>query len=171
MMLSTHAATMPRRVPPNPPPNPPPPGAESGTNPIGWFGPIEDEDHILVLGGQGPELMCALLHAGATNVTHLRGHERPEPDSASLVIVPRTPSLDWLATALPSIRRALVANGRLVIRGGTLFNFEVEARHTLALHGFTSIHATHIAEGQVLVAENRPPCSHRAIGEDSAGTT
>jgi hypothetical protein len=140
-------------------------------DPLAWIGVVGDEKHILVIGGYGPGMTCALLRAGAAPVTHLFSHERPAADSASLAIVPRTPSLDWLATALPSIRRALVANGRLVIRGGTLFNFEVEARHTLALHGFTSIHATHIAEGQVLVAQNRPPCSHRAIGEDSAGTT
>ena len=61
-----------------------------------------------MLGNDGPDLMCALLRAGAPNVTDLRSFERPEADSASLVIVPNVPSLDWLANALPRrIRRAL----------------------------------------------------------------
>jgi len=152
MMLSTHAATMPRRVPPNPPPNPPPPDAEPGTSRIAWLGPIEDEDHILVLGGQGPELMCALLHAGATNVTHLRGHERPEPDSASLVIVPRIPSLDWLATALPSIRRALTSGGRLVLHASGQVATQAQIRRMLTLLGLTAIHARATPDGHVLSA-------------------
>ena len=130
---------------------------------LAWIGGIGDQEHILVIGGYGPEMTCALLRADGAPVTHLFSHERPEAGSASLVIVPRTPSLDWLATALPSIRRALVANGRLVVRGGMQFNFEVEARRMLALHGFTSIRAGHIAEGRVLVAEIRPPGSQRAI--------
>src|ERR1700683_4490734 len=98
-------------VPPSIPQFPP----EPGVLPRDAFGAVEDEDHIVVLGGQGPELMCALLRAGAANVTHLRAHERPEAGGASLLIVPRPPSLDWLAAALPSIRRALAEGGRLVV--------------------------------------------------------
>lgn len=137
------------------------PGPE--VDPLAWIGAIEDEKHILVIGGYGPGMTCALLRAGAAPVTHLFSHERPETGSASLVIVPRVPSLDWLATALPSIRRALVANGHLVVRGGTQFNFLVEARRILTLHGFTSIRATHTAEGQVLVAEIRTSGAHPTI--------
>jgi hypothetical protein len=100
-------------------------------DPLAWIGAIDDQKHVLVIGGYGPGMPCALLRAGAAPVTHLFSHERPETGSASLVIVPRVPSLDWLATALPSIRRALVPNGRLVVRGGTQFNFLVGARRTL----------------------------------------
>lgn len=74
---------------------------------------IEDEDHILALGKGGPALMCVPLRAGAAQVAHLCSQERPEADGASLAIVPSVPSLDWPASALPSIRRALRANGRL----------------------------------------------------------
>jgi hypothetical protein len=148
MMLSTHAATMPRRVPPNPPPL----TAEPGTDPIAWLGPIEDVDHILVFGGQGPELMCALLHAGAANVTHLRGHERPEPDSASLVIVPRVPSIDWLATALPSICRALTSGGRLMLHAGGPAATRTRIGRMLTLLGLTAVQTHATADGQVLSA-------------------
>jgi hypothetical protein len=117
------------------------------------FGPIDDEDHILVLGGQGPELMCALLHAGATNVTHLRAHERPEPVNASLVIVPRVPSLDWLATALPPVRRALTPHGRLMVQAGSQPTTQAEIRRMLSLHGLTGIHARTTPDGQVLSSD------------------
>src|SRR5258706_11886248 len=100
-MLSLAHSAAPRRASPTIP-DPPQPDVD----PLDWIGAIDDEEHILVVGGPGPGLMCALLRAGAAHVTHLRSHERPEAGSASLVIVPRVASLDWLATALPSIRRA-----------------------------------------------------------------
>ena len=135
----------------------------SEVDPLAWIGTIDDQERILVIGGYGPGMPCALLRAGAAPVTHLCSHERPETGSASLVIVPRVPSLDWLATALPSIRRALVANGHLVVRGGVQFNFLVEARRILKLHGFTSIRASNTAGGHILFAEIRPPGAPRAV--------
>jgi hypothetical protein len=154
MMPSIQAATAPRHVPPSTmSPDLGLQPAEPGSNPIAWLGPVEDEDHILVLGGQGPELMCALLRAGATNVTHLRAHERPEADSASLVIVPRVPSLDWLATALPAIRRALTARGRMVLRAGGQTATQTQIRRMLKLLGLTAIHAIATDDGQMLSAE------------------
>ena len=158
-MLSLALAAAPRRVPPNTTLKPP----EPGVDPLDWVGAIDDEEHILVLGGYGPGLMCALLRAGAAHVTHLCSHERPEAGSASLVIVPHVASLDWLATALPSIRRALIANGRLILRGGTQFNFQVDARRMLTLHGFTAIRANNTAEGQVLGATIRAPSIHQNV--------
>jgi hypothetical protein len=142
-------------------PRPPPPASaprrnDPDTVPLNTFGPIDEDDHILVLGGHGPEMMCALLRAGATNVTHLRAHERPEAGSASLVIVPRVPSLDWLATALASIRRALTSDGRLVIHAGRLTTTATEIRRMLTLHGMVSIHAKSGPDGQVFTAEPRP---------------
>ena len=158
-MLSFAHAAAPRHVPPNTILKPP----EPEVDPLDWVGAIDDEDHILVLGGHGPGLMCALLRAGAANVTHLCSHERPEAGSASLVIVPRVPSLDWLATALPSIRRAMVANGRLIVRGGAQFNFQVDARRMLTLHGFTAIRANNTADGQVLGATIRVAPIHQNV--------
>ena len=151
MLSSTHAADMPSRMPHGILLHP----LESGAPSIACLGPIEDEDHILVLGGQGPELMCALLHAGATNVTHLRAHERPEAESASLVIVPHVPSVDWLATALPSIRRALTADGRVVVYAGGRPTTQTQIRRMLTLHGLGAIHAETTSGGQVISAERR----------------
>jgi hypothetical protein len=149
MFPSTHAAAAPRRVAPcTIPPSPSPSDA---------YGPVEDEDHILVLGGPGPELMCALLRAGATNVTHLCAHERPEAASASLLIVPRVPSLDWLAAVLPSIRRALTRQGRFAIQAGPLVTTRTQVRRMLTLHGFSEIRATNTTEGLVLSAALRRP--------------
>jgi hypothetical protein len=158
-MLSLSVAAAPCRMPPNTTLKPP----EPEVDPLDWVGAFDDEEHVLVLGGYGPGLMCALLRAGAAHVTHLCSHERPEADSANLVIVPHLSSLDWLATALPSIRRALVANGRLIIRGGTQFGFQVDARRMLTLHGFTAIRANNTAEGQVNSATIRAPSVHQNV--------
>ena len=158
-MLSLALAAAPGRVPPNRTLKPP----EPEVDPLDWVGAIDDEEHILVLGGYGPGLMCALLRAGAAHVTHLCSHERLEAGSASLVIVPHVPSLDWLATALPSIRRALTANGRLILRGGTQFNFQVDARRMLVFDGFTAFRANNTAEGPVLGARTRAPSVHQTV--------
>jgi hypothetical protein len=131
------------------------PSTSAAVVPLAAFGPVDEEDHILVLGGQGPELMCALLRAGATNVTHLRAHERPEADSASLVIVPLVRSLDWLATALPSIRRALMTPGRLVVHAGDLSTLQTEVRRMLTLYDMSVIHVETCPDGQVFIAEPR----------------
>jgi hypothetical protein len=145
MLSSTHATAMPQGMLAGASVR----SAEAGAVPLDALGSVEDEDHILVLGGQGPELMCALLRAGATNVTHLRAFERPEADSASLVIVPRLNSLDWLATALPSIRRALTAHGRIVVLAGSQPGAGTQIRRMLTLHGLSVI----TCDGQVVSAE------------------
>jgi hypothetical protein len=150
MLSSTHASAMPQTMPQGALRQ----HAELGVGvPPDAFGPVDDEDHILVLGGQGPELMCALLRAGAANVTHLRAYERPEADSASLVIVPRVNSLDWLATALPSIRRTLTVHGRIVLLAGTQPATGTQIRRMLTLHGLSVIHVQTISDGQVISAE------------------
>ena len=149
MLTHARAAVAPRRAPPSLPLQPPEPRAAL----LEDLGAIEDEDHILVLGRDGPDLMCALLRAGAPQVTHLRSHERLEADSASLVIVPHVPSLDWLEGALPSIRRALIANGRLVVCVDPLPTTQNRVRRMLTLHGFTAIRASRAAGRQVLSAE------------------
>jgi hypothetical protein len=149
MLSSTHATGMPQGMLAGGSLHSP----ETGADRIEAFGPVEDEDHILVLGGQGSELMCALIRAGATNVTHLRAFERPEADSASLVIVPWVASLDWLATALPSIRRALSAQGRIVLLAGSQAKTVAQIRRMLTLHGLSAIHTQSTEDGQVVSAE------------------
>src|ERR1700729_2076461 len=111
MLTHARAAVAPRRAPPILSLQP----AEPWAALLDCLGSIEDEPNIIVLGRDGPDLMCALLRVGAPQVTHLSSHDHLESDSASLVIVPRVPSLDWLDSALPTIRRALVMNGRLAI--------------------------------------------------------
>jgi hypothetical protein len=149
IMLTHVRAAAPRRAPPSPPLQPPEPGAALLDN----LGAIEDEEHIVVLGRDGPDLMCALLRAGAPQVTHLRSPERLEADSASLVIVPHVPSLDWLESALSSIRRALFANGRLALSVDPLPTMQSRVRRLLSLHGFTAIRSRCAAGRLMLNAE------------------
>jgi hypothetical protein len=149
MVIHVSSAVAPRRAPPPPPPQPPEPGAGL----LETLGSVEDEDHILVIGKDGPDLMCALLRAGAAQVTHLRSHERPEAESASLAIVPQAQSVDWLASALPSIRRALIANGRLVVAVATKSTSLNPVRRMLALHGFGAIRARNAGDRLVFSAE------------------
>jgi hypothetical protein len=153
-MPSIHAAIAPRSLPPGAVRLPPEPEGV----PFKAIGPIDEQEHVLLLGGPGPELMCALLRAGAANVTHLRGHERPEPASASLVIVPKVPSLDWLATTLVSIRRALTADGRVVLFAGAQGTTQTAIRRMLLLHGMTEIRSDIGQGGLVFTAR---PRSHR----------
>jgi hypothetical protein len=148
MLTHARAAAAPRRTPPLPL-QPPEPWAAL----LEALGEIEDENHILVLGRDGPELMCALLRAGAPQVTHFRSYERLEADSSSLVIVPHVPSIDWLEGALSRIRRALFANGRLAVCVDPLPNTQNRFARMLKLHGFTAIRARHAAGRLVLSAE------------------
>ena len=148
MLTHARAAVAPRRAPPLPL-QPPEPWAAL----LEALGEIEDENHILVLGRDGPELMCALLRAGAPQVTHFRSYERLEADSSSLAIVPHVPSIDWLEGALSRIRRALFANGRLAVCVAPLPNTQNRVARMLKLHGFTAIRASHAAGSLVLSAE------------------
>jgi hypothetical protein len=131
MLTHLRAAAVPRRALPSHLPQPPEPGAAL----IESLGAVDDEDHILLLGEDGPDLMCALLRAGAPHVSHLRNPERLEADSASLVIVPHVRSVDWLAGVLVRIHT------------------ENAIRRLLTLHGFTAIRVNRALGCQVLSAE------------------
>ncbi len=156
--MLTHApdALPTRRAVPNLPLQPPELKSALSEGP----GSIEDEDNILVLGGDGSDLMCALIRAGARNVTHLRAFDRLEADSTSMVIVPQVRSVDWLEGRLSSIRYALVNNGRLVVCADRLPITHI--RRMLTLHGFTAIRVNGRKGCQIVSAEapafsqNRP---------------
>jgi hypothetical protein len=149
MLTHVGAVAAPRRAPPNLKLHPPEPWGAL----LDPLGPVEDEEHIVVLGRDGPELMCALSRAGAPHVTHLRSHERLEANSASLVIIPQVPLLDALASALPAIRRALCLNGRLAICIDTLPANETRAGRMFAAFGFTSIRTLRASGRTLLRAE------------------
>ncbi|GEM_PF-4784781 len=149
MLTYAHTVEAPRREPSNGRPQP----LESDNRLLDSIGSIEHEEHIFVLGWNGLDLMCALVRAGATQVTHLLSHERLEASSASLVIVPHVVSLDWLANALPSIRRALIPNGRLVVGVGAQPISRAQVRHMLSRHGLVMIRDGHATDRQVVSAE------------------
>ena len=125
------------RKPREPPLQPPEPGSVL----LEMIGDVKDE-HILVLGSDGPDLMCALLRAGAAEVTHLNSNERLESDSATIAIVPSMPSLDWLARALPSIRHALLPTGRVILCAVAAADAIAAnlIRRSLIQHGYSAIH-------------------------------
>jgi hypothetical protein len=149
MLTLARTVVAPRRAPPSPPLQPPEPTAAL----LDSLGTIEHEDNILVLGRDGPDLMCALLRAGAPNVTHLCSFERLETDSTSLVIVPQVRSLDWLESALSPIRCALIPNGRLAVCVDPLPTTQTRVRRMLTLHGFAAIRVSPAVGRQVLSAE------------------
>jgi hypothetical protein len=149
MLTHARATVAPRRAPPSLPLQPPEPWAAL----LEALGEIEDESHVLVLGRDGPDLMCALLRAGAPQVTHLSSYERLEADSAGLVIVPHVPSLDWLEGALSPLRRVLGANGHLAICIDPLPSTKNRVKRMLTQHGFVVVRASRAAGRQVLCAE------------------
>lgn len=110
---------------------------------------------VLVIGPHGLEVMCEPLRGGARSVTLLRMDKRPEAQSASLVVVPEAPSLEWLACVLGHARRALLAAGRLVLRVGALAGRQLAAqiRRMLRIHGYTAIVARQFGNQLLLNAE------------------
>jgi len=149
--MLTHArATGAARHAPEPPLQPCPPDG-------GLMQEIGDVDgeHIVLLGKDGPDLMCALVRAGALEVAHLAAPERLQADSASMVIVPVLPSADWLASALPSLRRAMLPNARIILRAQATADAlgAKRIRKLLALHGYDRIRAIRRGEWLVTSAE------------------
>ena len=152
MLTHARAATALRRVPPSvllEPPN-------LSATLLEALGEIEDEVHILVLGRGGSDLMCALLRAGAPRVTHFRSQKRLEADSASLVVVPDTCSVDWLESALLPIRRALCANGRLVVCVDPLPAAHKRVCRLLCRFGFVAIRAGRAAISRAWTPRRHP---------------
>ncbi|HEY0182574.1 MAG TPA: hypothetical protein VGC09_07165 [Rhodopila sp.] len=149
MLMHARTVAAPRRPPPSLPLEPPEPGAAL----LESLGAIEAEDNILVLGRDGPNLMCALIRAGARNVTHLCSFDRLEAASTSLVVVPHVASLDWLERALSPVRRALLDNGRIAASVDALATTQTRVRRMLILHGFSAIRVHPSGSREVLTAE------------------
>ena len=149
MPMHVHVADAPRRVPRLLPPQL---SASSGGL-LASLSPIEHEWHIVVLGNSGLDLMCTLLRAGAPRVTHLCSHERLQVESASLVIVPRVSSFEWMEAALPRIRRALITNACLAVLVDPLPTTRTCVERMLKRHGLSAGRANRVAGRLLLTAE------------------
>lgn len=148
MLMHSQAARLPRRAPhllPLP--------SEPGTELVEALGAIEGEWHVLLIGNGSVDVMCALLRAGASKVTHLRSHERLEAESASLAIVPRVASFEWLESALVSNRHAMIANGWVAVCVDAFPSTQTRVARLLKLHGFSAIRAERMAGRLLLTAE------------------
>lgn len=141
---------------PKPPGNPDPTLAVCAA-----LGEVQNEE-VLVIGPHGLEVTCDLIRRGARSVTLLRTDKRPEAHSASLVVVPEAPSLEWLACVLGHARRALLPTGRLVLRVGSLAGRQIVAQITrmLRVHGYSDIHARH-AGNELLLNAQMPGFGHK----------
>jgi hypothetical protein len=119
------------------------------------LGDVRDEE-VLVIGPHGLETMCDLLHRGARSVMLLRMDVRPDAQSASLVVVPDAPSIEWLACVLGHARRALLPAGRIVLRVALVGRqMAAQISRMLRVHGYTAI-ATRELGDQLLLRAERP---------------
>jgi hypothetical protein len=108
-----------------------------------------------VLLGHDVHIMCELIRRGCRNVTELQQNDRPEQESADLVIVPSVGSADSAVTALAHARRGLRSAGRVVVR--TVAAPErwlgLAIDRTLRLHGFSAIRSRPLMDRTVFSAE------------------
>ncbi len=138
--MSTHpraaghalAGADPSGRPPSMPPNPAQPITAA-------LGDVSDEE-ILVIASNGLDVTCDLIRRGARSVTLMRSGSRPEAQSATLVVIPEVPSLEWLTCVLGHAHRALLPTGRLVLRlrcaGRQL---AAQVTRMLRVHGYTAV--------------------------------
>ena len=114
-----------------------------------------DGEHVLLVGNNVLELMCALLRRGAGEVTLLRPTVRPEPRTVDLAIVAHVGSLDAAVTAIGHARRALNAAGRIVLGIGADPSGRLAQglRRMLRLHGFSAIRPVPLADRTLFSAE------------------
>jgi hypothetical protein len=108
-----------------------------------------------VLLGHNVEIMCELIRRGCRSVTELQQNDRPEQNSADLVIVPSVGVADGAVTAIAHARRGLRPSGRIVLRTvadpARWLGLAIE--RTLRLHGFSAIRVRRIMDRAAFTAE------------------
>jgi hypothetical protein len=72
--------------------------------------------HALILSDDGLELMCALLRRGCAAATTLRGNDCVETRTADLMVIPHASSTQAVEQALKQAKRAMLPDGRIVLR-------------------------------------------------------
>jgi hypothetical protein len=123
---------------------------------IEHIGDFADET-VILMDGFGVGFAEQLKRLGAARVMKLRANGQPEPQSASLALVPHIPSIESAQRAVERLRDAIVTNGRLVCCADTKCGLEL----ALAIgkmwkaHGFAAINAAH-AGGHLLLSAEVP---------------
>ena len=112
-------------------------------------------ERALILGRGALVVMCALIRAGATEVTELCRSDRPEPASADLVVVAGLFSTANVPGIIGHSRRALGTAGRIVLRcpsdpSGRLTQ---SISRVLRLHGFSALRMRRAGMQTVVTAE------------------
>lgn len=118
------------------------------------IGDIANERAVIL--GQGAlDVMCALIRAGAAEVTELCGTARPEANSADLVVVPSVESPGEIPPVIRSARRTLASAGRLVLRfpNDPAGHLARKTARDLRLQGFSIVRQRRIGTQTVLTAE------------------
>ena len=116
---------------------------------------LSDDDHVLVIGDDTLDLMCALLRRGCGAVTVMRPHEGVRPEPVELVVVPAVRDAATAAHALALARRALGAGGRLVLHvphdPGHAVTTDIA--RVLRAQAFGAVRIQELDDGTVLSAE------------------
>jgi hypothetical protein len=119
-------------------------------------GPVRGE-HVLIMGANALEAMCAIQRKGAAKVTLLRQGTRPEQHTADLVIAAAVASLEHAASALVHATRALRESGRVILQMAADPNGRLarSVAEMLRLRGFSGVRVQPTSEG-TLVVGTRP---------------
>ena len=115
--------------------------------------------HALILSDNGLELMCALLQRGCAAATTLRSNDCVESRTADLVVAPHASSTQAVEQALKQAKRAMLPQGRIVLRvendlsGWVTFT----AARLLRAQQFSAIRIRTFRNHTLLTAERRSP--------------
>jgi len=132
----------------------PPVAPDPDTVLLACIGEVAGE-RALILGCGALDVMCALIRAGATEVTELCRNDRPEPASADLVVVPDLVSADSAPDIVGHARRALATAGRIVLRcqSDPYGRLMQSVSRVLRVHGFSALRLRRAGMQTLLTAE------------------
>jgi hypothetical protein len=112
-------------------------------------------ERAVILGQGAVDVMCALIRAGAPEVTELAHSARLDANSVDLMVVPNVASLDQAEATIRQARRALASAGRLVLRfpNDPAAHLARKTGQHLRLQGFSIVRQKRIGTQTVLTAE------------------
>ncbi len=120
---------------------------------------VTDDDHVLLVGDDTLDLMCALLRRGCSAVTEMRPQDGVRPERVELVVAPGVADIATARHVLALARRALAPHG--VGRGRLVLRIPHSGDHTLSravaqalrAEGFDRPRRRPLADALVLIAE------------------